>query len=225
MEIGGKLKFVGLELMKKNAKSTDSPEVGLFRGLRTRVEKDITLSLFLLGEEGKDDAIRGLNTEVFNIMTIVMGYDQSREMIVLKNNEADQKEGAEILDVIIEKLKEDKLMLESDPDIVDTSKYSSIPEDFFGAAKKPVNNNYNTGGGTGTPAWKKKQEEEKKEKERQDKLRWTPYMLKRKNEKPAIKDLNTIKKKVVMLANGEYKPELPETVEDEEDKKTSTTKK
>ena len=230
MEFVGKLKYVGLELMKKNAKSTDTPEVGLFRGLRSRVEGDVTLSLVLLGDEGNPDSIRGLNVDVFNVMTILLKYGETREMIVFKNTEADQKEAGEMIDAIVEKLKTDNLMLDSDPDIVDSAKYVEIDADFFGVKPKKTG----VVGGTGTTHtpvnndWKKKQEAEKKEKERQEKLRWTPFSMARKSDKPMIKDLNLIKKKVVALSTGEYDGQLPHLAGDppeEEDKKTQTTTK
>lgn len=231
MEIGGKLKYVGLELMKKDAKSTDTPEVGLFRGTRTRTEGDVTLALILLGDKETPDAIRGLNSEVFNIMTIMLKHGQTREMIVFKNTAEDQKEADGMLEVIIESLKKDGLMLESDPDIVDTEKYSEIDEEFFGA-KKSINKttNYSTGGRantgtTGTTDWQKKQEEEKKEKARQEKLRWTPFSIKRNGDAPAIKDLNLIKKKIAALAAGDYEYELPKTPGDDKDKKTKAANK
>lgn len=230
MEIGGKLKYVGLELMRKTAKSTDAPEVGLFRGLRSRTEGKTTLSLILIGDKDNHDSIRGVNADVFNVMTVLLKYGQTREMIVFKNTTEDQKEAKDLMDSILDKLKEDGLMLESDADIVDTEKYTEVDGEFFGAAKKSVGNtNTNTTAplNTGPTEYQKKQAAEKKEKERQDKCRWTPFAMKRKSDKPIIKDLNIIKKKVQSIVAGDYVSPVAELVgdEEEEDKKTNTVAK
>lgn len=229
MDIEGKLKYVGLELMRKNAKSTDTPEVGLFRGIRTRTEKDVVLTLILLGDKDTPDAIRGLNKDVFNIMTIMLKHGNPSEMMVFKNTEEDQKEAYEIIDVIIKSLKKDGMMLKSDPEIVDTTKYIEIDTEFFGASKK-VNSesNFNSAANRNTgPSWQEKQATEKKEKERQEKMRWTPFKIRRKSKKPLIKDLNAVKKKILAISSGEYECKLPKTAgdEEEENKKTGTANK
>lgn len=231
MQLGGKIKYVGIELMRADAKSTDTPETGLFRGIRTRTDGDVTLTLILLGHKDKPDNIRGLNAAVFNLMTLMFMYGQTKEMIVFKNDDADQLQGVELMGAVIEQLKEDKLMLVNDPEIVDVSKYEEVPTEFFSPKTDNKTNGVGSGvysktGGTGTSPtnWQKKQEEEKIEKERQEKMRWTPFKLERKGDLPALKDLNIIKKKVLMLAAGEYEKELPpipgDEDEEEEVKKT-----
>lgn len=237
LDLGGKIKHVGLELMRKNGSATDKPEAGLFRGVRTRTENNLTLKLVLIGHQDKPDNIKALNTEVFNIMTLTLVYGQTKEMIVFKNSVEDQKQAYEMLDELVKLVKKDELMLANDPDIVDVSKYETVPDEFFAAQKEPAKSTGSTNGvyskttyngGTNTQSdYQKRQEEEKKEKERQEKLRWTPFLIDRKSEKLQVKDLNAIKKKVLAIAAGEFVRELPSIAGDEkkedkkEDKKTS----
>lgn len=227
MELGGKIKHVGLELMRATATASDKPEAGLFRGIRTRTENNLTLKLVLLGYKNKPDNIKALNAEIFNIMTMTLVYGQTKEMIVFKNSKEDQKQAYEMLDEVVKLVQKDGLMLSNDPDIVDVSKYEDVPDEFFAAQKEAEKS---TGAGstgvysktshnTNTQSdWQKKQEEEKKEKERQEKLRWTPFLISRKTDKPQIKDLNAIKKKIAAIASGEFNRELPELAGDDDDK-------
>lgn len=236
MNLGGKLKFIGIELMAKNALSTDSPETGLFRGVRERIDKDVSLTLFLLGDKSRPDSIRGFNAALYNIMTLMFMYGQTKEMIVFKNTTEDQKQANELLESVIEQMKEDGMMLANDPEIADVSKFEDVPDEFFSVKKgtstsntpnRPTNSTTINNGGT--PDWKKRQEEEKKQKEKEEKMRWTPFTFTRKKETPALKDLNLIKKKIAALAIGEYECVLPAMVgdeekEEEEDKKTTAKK-
>ena len=233
MNLGGKLKHVGLELMRNTASSTDKPEAGLFRGIRVRSDDNLTLKLVLLGHKDKPDNIRAVNSAVFNVMTITLVYGQTKEMIVFKNTEDDQKLAYGMLDDVVKILKKESMMLTNDPDIVDVTKYDDVPDEFFSAQKESsasastaktynTGTNYNTGGQTD---WQKKQEQEKKEKERQEKLRWTPFTFSRKTEKPQLKDLNAMKKKIAAIAAGEFERAMPipkcdAEEENKDDKKT-----
>jgi hypothetical protein len=234
MDINGKLKYVGIELMRKDAKSTDTPESGLFRGVRTRSEEGKTLSLILTGLKDKPNDIRALNAGVFNVMTLMFVYGDNKEMVVFRNDEADQSQAQELLTAIVEQLKSDKLMLKNDPEIVDLDKFEDVPGEFFAPKKKGTtgtNSTYrapstSTTGTGGTTDWQKTQAAKKLEEEKQEKQRWTPFMLNRgKRERPPLKDLNLIKKKVQSLAAGDYERELPipGPVEKKEEKKTKVT--
>jgi TfoX/Sxy family transcriptional regulator of competence genes len=230
MDISGKLKYVGIELMRKDAKSTDTPETGLFRGVRTRSEEGKTLSLILTGLKDKPNDIRALNTEVFNVMTLMFVYGDNKEMVVFRNDETDQKQAQELLTGIVEQLKSDELMLKNDPEIVDLEKFEDVPGEFFAPKKKGTTGTTSTYRAPGTSAtagsqteWQKTQAAKKKEEEQQEVQRWTPFMLSRgKKDKPLLKDLNIIKKKVQSLAAGDYERELPDPapVEKEKEKKT-----
>ena len=116
-------------------------------------------------------------------------------------------------------------MLENDSEVVDLDKYKDLPYDLEKAttttdASKAgagynsyANRNVSTAVG-GTTDWEKKRKEEEAEKARQEKLRFTPYLIKRAGDLPASQTLLAMKKKVIELASGEYNPApLPEIEE------------
>ena len=63
---------------------------------------------------------------------------------------------------------------------------------------------------TNNSDWEKKAAERKKREEEEDKMRWTPTLINRKGDCPALKELNILKKKLAAIATREYESELPE---------------
>jgi coenzyme F420-reducing hydrogenase alpha subunit len=233
MNLGSKLKYVGVEMMRKDADRSSIPEVGLFRGFRVRTHEKEILKLIILGVKDRPNEIRALNMAVFNVMTLMFYYGETKEMIVFKNTEDDQKQALDLIEVVLEQLKEEEAMLANDPEIVDIEKFEEVPEEFFApkssdSKSSTATKTYNTSATStfnGTPEWKKREAEKKKEEERQEKLRWTPFLISRVSEKPALKDLNVIKKKLAALAAGEYERELPDPDPPEEEEEKEEEKK
>lgn len=236
-----RMKYLGVEMLRKDAIKSSKPEVGLFRGLRERSDgKGVdakNIKLILLGTKGKENDLMALNLAVFNVLSIKMMYSDTKELIVFKNNDVDQGKAIELLEVALEEFQKEKRMVDNDPEIVDIKTFENVPKEFFAPQKNAdVGNNYGYGvgggmygGGGGTyqgnnnSDWKKKQEEREAEKERQEKLRQTPSTIKRTSELPSLKVLNAIKKKVAAIASGEYDNALvdPDPTDTVEEKKTA----
>lgn len=221
-----KIKYACVEALKKGAIRTSKPESGLFRGLKIRSEKKESqaeiVKFLLLGDSNKASDIDALNLDVYNIMSFRMQYGDTEELIVFKANDVDQEKAVETLKTVVKELVDDKRMVENDPDIIDVETYTELPAEFgttkanvagnkgAGNVRGPYGDYYGGGGlcGYNNDDWKKKQDEKDAEKKRQDEMRQTPTLIQRDGEKPQVKELNLMKKKIAMILAGEYEGKL-----------------
>jgi len=237
-----KLKYLGVEMLKKDATKNSTPEVGLFRGIRERSAGEgtaaQTLKMILIGAKDKENDVRALNLEIFNVLSLKMLYGDTKELVVFKASDADQKEAMDLLEAALKGFQEEKRMVDNDPEIVDIATFEDVPQEFFSPQEtKKANtgtqsNNYGYGvGGMGACGyqdtdWKAKQAEREEKKKKEDEMRWTPTLIKRKGALPALKTMNALKKKIAAIAAGEYDVPLvdpdPEDTVDEDGKKTAT---
>ena len=231
-----KVKFAHIEIIRKEAVRSDEPRAGLFCGLRVRADgKDKerkTSKFILLGDQKTPSDIRTFNLDKYNIMSTTLKYGDTKELIVFKADEFDQKQAMEVIVGLLTELRENKYMVDNDPEIVDVTKYVDVPDDLGGDRKKttisstPRTNNYSypyTGCGYNNDDWKKKQEERKKQEELEKKMRWTPTKIAREGDMPNLKMLNLMKKKVLQIATGEYEYQLPEVKGDDGKEPIPTT--
>lgn len=211
-------------MLKKDATKNGTPEVGLFRGIRERSDNTgevaQSIRMILIGAKDKENDIKALNLDIFNVLSLKMLYGDTKELVVFKNTEADQEQAMELLRAALKEFQEEKRMVDNDPEIVDIKTFEDVPQEFFSPQKEEkkttqtgAQNNYGYGGAYGNCAynnqdWKKKQEEREKQKKKEEKMRWTPFMIKRKGELPQLKVLNAIKKKVAAIASGDYEVNL-----------------
>jgi hypothetical protein len=222
--VPAQINYAVVELLHKNADINTKPELGLFRGLRLRTEKQQTteaqtkiglLNLILLGQTGQNNTLNGFSHDFYKVMSIRLGYGTTKEFLIFKQSEDEQKQAVEILGAILESLRLDKKMLENDSEIVDLDKYKDLPYDLEKATATTntthmgvggVYNNYgNRNVSTAGTDWEKKRKEEEAEKARQEKLRYTPYLIKRVGDLPTSQTIQAMKKKVMDLVPGEYK--------------------
>jgi hypothetical protein len=223
--IAKRLKYLGVEMLKKDATKSSKPEIGLFRGLRTRTDGEganaKVLRMIILGTKDKENDIRALNMEVFNVLSLKMLYGDTKELIVFKCSEADQLKAKQLLEVALEEFQKEKRMVDNDPEIVDVKTFEDVPKEFFAEVKKTTTTGApGVGGSYGNmyshcnyqqgSDWKKKEEERKEQKALEDKMRQTPTLIHRgnKDDLPAVKVLNAIKKKIASIAGGDYENEL-----------------
>ena len=211
------------------------PETGLFRGFRERSDNSgeaaKVIKLILLGVKDKENDLKALNMAVFNVLSIKLMYGDTKELCVFKQSEADQTAAVEILEEAFAEFQKDKRMVSNDPEIIDVSTMDDVPDEFFSPKKKETKtntgttHNYGYGCGYQNNDWKKKQEEREKQKAKEEKMRWTPFLIKRKGDLPQLKTLNALKKKVVALAAGEYEEAHgdPDPKDTFEEKKTTGT--
>jgi len=233
-----RLKYLGIEMLRTNATKSSSPEVGLFRGLRTRTDGEGAtakiLRLIVLGIKDKENDIRALNLDVFNVLSLRMSYGDTKELIVFKANDSDQKKAMELLELALGEFQTEKRMIANDPEIVDIGTFEDVPPEFFSPEEKKGNlaanyNNMYSQCGHQNDSWKEQEEKRKEKKALEDKMRQTPTLIKREDAEklPGLKVLNAMKKKVNAIASGEYDgklvdPDPEDTFEDE--KKTSSVK-
>lgn len=237
-----KVKFAHVELMRHDASRSDEPKAGLFRGLKVRADgpgKNSKLAKFVtIGSLETPTDISSFNLETFNVMSLTLKYDDTKELIVFKADAFDQKQALEVLGGLMEELRANDMMVENDPELVDVSKYVEIPPEISGKKTSTLpatttprsttyNNIYGRGGcGFDNSDWKKRQEERQKQEELEKKMRWTPTQIKREGDLPDLKNLKLMRKKVLQIAAGDYEYKLPKAkFEDKEveAKKTTTS--
>lgn len=209
---GQEIKYVALEIVRKDATGNCRPDLGLFRGVRIRSDQAGTegsnlITFFLTSEPGKKDEITAYSNIFYNILSMTIKYGGTKELVVWKSSEEDQKLAVEVIDSILKTLVLEKKMLANDPDIIDLDKYTDLPYHLKEAKTTAgVGNTYNRNVSSTNTDWEERQKKEKEEKDRQEKMRYTPYLVKRVGELPTQASLNAIKKKVADLATGQYKP-------------------
>ena len=221
-----RLKYLGVEMLKSDANKSSKPEVGLFRGLRERSDGEgaaaKVIKMILLGTKDKENDLKALNLDLFNVLSLKMLYGDTKELIVFKSSKEDQDKAMELLSEALKEFQTEQRMVDNDPEIVDIKTFDDVPQEFFSATKTEVG--YAGFCGYQDDSWKEKEAKRKAEKERQDKMRTTPTKIKRKGGLPALKILNAMKKKVAAIASGEYEVELvdPDPEDTVEEKKSST---
>lgn len=236
------INFVVVELFNKEGNINTKPELGLFRGLRLRTEKKLMdeggvksklglLNLILLGQAGQNNTLNGFSHDFYKVMSIRLGYGMTKEFMIFKSTDEDQKLALEILSAILDTLREEKKMLDNDSEIIDLDKYKDLPYDI--GKETATTNTAGVGVGTTnygsrnvsttTTDWEKKRKEEEAEKARQEVLRYTPYMVKRVSALPDSEILKAMKAKIQQIAAKTYKPaELPEIKEVETKTETAS---
>ncbi|TET61114.1 MAG: hypothetical protein E3J47_05770 [Candidatus Stahlbacteria bacterium] len=217
-----KIRFVAVELLKKGGTNTTSVEYGLFKGMKIRsngaTENPEIVSYVLIEKERSENNIHALNLDNFNIMSISSRCDNTKELALFKSHEADQKKAGNLLLDFLDRLTKDKRMVKNDPEIIDVYNYTDLP----GGIKKvkPANCFHNNAYqySSGTSEWEKKKETREKEEKRQEELRKIPTVFKRGDDIPGVKALNLMKKKVLMIAAGEYESDVVPSKKQEEEK-------
>jgi len=191
--------------------------------------------LLLLGDKEKETDLTALNMEVYNVLSLQLMYGDTTELIVLKNNQADQEKAMELLRKALKELQDEKRMVDNDPEIVDITTFKEVPKEFFiKKEEKKVTTTHSYNGGAygwdgynynhnNTTDWEKTRKEREEKKKKEEKMRWTPTLIKRDGKLPEMKFLNAMKKKVAMIAAGDYEFELedPDPEGASEDKKTT----
>jgi len=236
-----RLKYLGVEMLRTDANKSSKPDVGLFRGLRERSEGEgkaaKVIKMILLGTKDKENDLKALNLDLFNVLSLKMLYGDTKELIVFKSSKADQDQAMELLESALKEFQTEARMVDNDPEIIDVKTFEDVPKEFFSPQKAAVGRtNLNGAGGFGIyssgcgyqdDTWKEKEAKRKEEKERQDKMRLTPTNIKRKGELPSLKILNSMKKKVAAIAVGEYEEKLvdPDPKDTFEEKKSSAVVK
>ncbi len=221
MTTGNRLKYLGVELLKKDATKSSGPVVGLFRGFRERSngegENAKVIKLMLIGTRDKINDLKALNMGIFNVLSLKMLYGDTKELDVFKSSDADQGKALELLEAALKEFQSENRMLDNDPEIVDISTFEEVPGEFFSPQKSAVSG---AGVGAGAPIsgvgysgyqdsdWQQQQKKREEEKKLQEEMRWTPTPIKRKGDLPGLKALNAIKKKIAAIASGNYEAEM-----------------
>jgi len=239
MATAKRLKYLGVEMLRIDATKSSTPEVGLFRGLRTRTDGEGTtakiLRLIVLGTKDKENSISALNLDVFNVLSLKMLYGDTKELIVFKANVVDQKKAMELLELALEEFQKEDRMVDNDPEIVDVKTFDDVPKEFFSQGEKKAgagktyeyNNLYDSKCGHINTNWQEKEAARKIQLAKEDKLRQTPTLIRRSKteELPPLRVMNGLKKKIAAIAAGEYACELidPDPEDTFEDGKKSST--
>jgi hypothetical protein len=222
-----KIKFVAVELLKKGCSTGISVEYGLFKGIRSRSDGDASspkvVSYVLIEKNGEEDSIHAFNLNDYNILSISSRCNNIKELVVYKEAVDDQKKAAKLLYIFLNALRKGNRMVKNDAEIIDIKTYTDLPSTIkklspTGAAGNKHNayigcrHNLNN-----TNDWQKKKEEREKEESRQEALRKIPTVFKREGEAPGVKALNLMKKKIQLIATGDYESDVIEKEEEEDE--------
>lgn len=202
------IKYVYVEMVF-NDKEKYSIVPGLFIGVKEHKDKT-----YILLYNKIEDTVAVLNRDYYNIMLIEYVDDNYKNMIVFTKEDKDQKEA----DAMLKRLHD--LLTKNfgdilDPEIIDVSKYSDVPESY--KSSLPINgqngdvttthntnvtnynnnygNNYNNKVTTHNSYIKKEPE---------------PYSFNRKEGKPLKEEREILLEKVRLIMSGNYDTELPE---------------
>jgi len=228
-------------MLRTDANKSSKPDVGLFRGLRERSEGEgkaaKVIKMILLGTKDKENDLKALNLDLFNVLSLKMLYGDTKELIVFKSSKTDQDQAMELLESALKEFQTEARMVDNDPEIIDVKTFEDVPKEFFSPQKVAAGRTnlsgaggfgiYSSGCGYQDDTCKEKEAKRKEEKERQDKMRLTPTNIKRKGELPSLKILNSMKKKVAAIAVGEYEEKLidPDPKDTFEEKKSTAVVK
>ncbi|MGD9161256.1 MAG: hypothetical protein PVG39_22780 [Desulfobacteraceae bacterium] len=141
-----KAHYVGIELIKRSVPTHENVRKGLFLGIRERsiVFPDKStkhVKLIMLGDKAKPDSLTALNVEIYDILSIEIGFHNKKELLVAKKLEDQQKEAMDVLEQIIEAFDENGWMANNDPEIIGI--YSHIkPPDYFSTSKDKKESTY-----------------------------------------------------------------------------------
>lgn len=197
------IKYIALELVDKNAISNSCDIIaGLFKGLAVLKSNDIT-QLFILLSGRKEDTTEIYNTKYYNTLSLTVLGKDTKAITYFTTDEKDQDMAIKSLKELVDVITEENRMLEFDPDIIDISTYSDIPNDV-GKIYKTNNESctvFNNKINNNTDYVQKEPE---------------PTLIKRtKTKKPTKEELLILAAKIKDIKDGVFVNTFPETKGDE----------
>ena len=190
-------KYAYLELVFEKDNSYEVA-AGLFKGLL-----DIKGSKYIL-LQGTKDTVDVMNTNFYDIMTIEQAEEKTKSMVYLTNNEDDQETAMRMLENIYKDLIDGGKALENDPNIIDISKYSGVPEEYSMGLNNSSTSTINR---STTPTVPKKEEGPK----------ITFIERDEDSKKPTTKELDTLSSMLDAIKTGKLKIDVPQLKGDESD--------
>lgn len=226
------LKYIRVETIL--AKETKYDVItGLFMGI---VEED-GQRLVLLAGTSKGHA-NLVNLKFYNLMSLEVLKDSTRELTYLTAVEEDQKEGLKLLEEAYKEALEAGFALENDDKIIDIGKYKGVPAGYSGSSvtKKSTsssNTTTTTTPGVGNFATSTNHSRYYNNNNRVTSFANTtvktepkPTLFERGADKKPTKDaLEALQEALDLIQAGSYEPNLPAILEDEEEPTDTTTAK
>ena len=203
-----------VEVDSKQAKNLESVEVisGLFSGIKTILSNDNAVAFLLI--QKTDAALLALNTKIYNILSVRVGYKAAhQEHTFYMNTEEDQKGAFEELVDILSLLVEKNMVTEADKDVVDIASYvntPNMPKDpknktsgySNSSSSSSQNNNYACGSEYDhLPGYRNNNYQNTYE-------RKVSFFM-RKSNKPKAEQLKALKLKIDKIKEGKYEPPKP----------------
>lgn len=196
------IKYISVELIDKKASSNSCDIItGLFKGIATLKNNNIIQSFILLSGR-KEDTVEIYNITYYNVMSLVVLGEDTKASTYFTISDEDQRSAQEGLENLVDELVKESRMLEFDPDIIDITTYSDIPDEINKTCKIPYKNNigFNSNqisNNNSTPYVQKVPE---------------PTVIKRtKTKKPTKKELSILLEKIKAIRDGSFTMTLPET--------------
>jgi len=211
------IKHIVVEAIRSDEKNlvAASIELGLFQGiLQKKLHKTSPKPEDFVMMKGKDDILKTLCLTYYNILSLERFDGTTKVVTFFRSGEEDQAKALEMGKDLVEQMRKANRTLVAEDAMIDITTYSEIPAvmgatktDGKGATFSRFQNNKSTVG-TGVVHHHKPHV----------KKPLAPTLFKRKGKKPSKAALEAMDAKILLIAQGEYNPILPEIKGDAEEK-------
>ena len=166
------------------------------------------------------EATNAIGLDFYNIMMIEERAGDYKNFTFFENTKMDQDTATEMIEALAKSLLEGGMAMDSDPKLIDVTKYSEVPADY--AAGKAINSaNATAANGVGTfaaPANRYTGTAGTYTKQTVVKPDPSPTVLERtKTKKPTKAIIDEMNEKVKSICDGTFVPDLPEIMGVDED--------
>lgn len=135
------IKYVYIEMIH-NMETRHDVVAGLFKGVIEHNEKTFVLV------HGLENATSALNTDFYNVMSLVVAEDTYKNMTFFNATEEDQEKATKAVADVFAELKGAGYTLANDGKVIAITRYVDVPDDYLKG--KPVNNAYGATAAAGT---------------------------------------------------------------------------
>ncbi len=123
------IKYIGIEVIKKNGTGKEDITSGLFIGIWNNRDNKDNEQRFIVVMDSKT-TVRLFNTQFYNILTFKVLDNTTEYLTVFKKEINDQKAAIDMLDGFVDVFRKDKKLMTTDAtgQLIDPNEYSDYPE-------------------------------------------------------------------------------------------------
>lgn len=123
------IKYVGIEVIKKDGTGKEDITSGLFLGIWDNLDNKEEKQRFLVVMDSKT-TVRLFNTQFYNVLTFKVLDDETEYLTVFKKDKSDQTAAIEMLDGFVDVFRSANKLMATDAtgQLIDPNEYSKYPE-------------------------------------------------------------------------------------------------